>query len=493
MEYTNKDTEVEAQTKDAELQAHTKDASSLQDGAISQDHDDQVRERKVLSKFDKFVMPQMALLVLLGYLDRTNIGNARVFGFEEDTGMRGTDFNDISMYFYIPYVLFETPWVMAVKRWGPGRVLALAVVAWSAITIGTGFVNNYGQTIACRVLLGTFEAGLFPALTFVISQIYPAKSQGKRVAVLYITIALSGALGGLFAYGIQSMGSRHGLSAWRWLFIVEGIISLVLGLVCWVSLPTSPETAWFLKDDEKSIVRRIKERNHPFKESTSFEWSQVFLALTDPFLYVASAALFCSSIALFGFGTFLPTLLKGMGYTSLEANYLSIPVYIFASISTAITTFVSDKLNRRAICLIHSPLLGIMGYAIVVATGNRAAGFTAMFLAGAGIYPFNTVLVTWVSNNTHPDTKRSTTIALLISLANASGLASSQIYPSYDGPRYVMGNSISLGGEIVALLCVGLIFALLKWRMRQKQRLLAEGKESNGKQGDRSLHFKYVF
>ncbi|KAG9253654.1 major facilitator superfamily transporter [Emericellopsis atlantica] len=438
-------------------------------------------------------MPQMALLVLLGYLDRTNIGNARVFGFEEDTGMRGTDFNNISMYFYIPYVLFETPWVIAVKTWGPGRVLALAVVAWSAITIGTGFVHSYGQTIAVRVMLGFFEAGLFPALTFTISQIYPARSQAKRVAVLYITIALSGALGGLFAYGIQSMGSRHGLSAWRWLFIVEGVISLVLGLVCWVSLPASPETAWFLNEEEKRIVMRIKERNHPYKETASLDVSQVAMALKDPFLYLASAALFCSSIALFGFGTFLPTLLRGMGYTALEANYLSIPVYIFASISTAITTFVSDRLSKRAVCLIHTPLLGICGYAIVVGTGHKAAGFFAMFLAGAGIYPFNTVLVTWVSNNTQPDSKRSIVIALLISLANASGLASSQIYPSYDAPRYVKGNAISLAGEAVALLCVGLLYALLKYRMREKKRLLDESKESNGKQGDRSLRFQYVF
>jgi len=484
---------MESPGKDAELQSQTVDASSLQDGVASQDHEQAERQTRVLSKFDKFVMPQMAIIVLLAYLDRTNIGNARVFGFEEDTGMSGTDFNDISMYFYIPYVIFETPWVIAVKRWGPGRVLALAIVAWSAITIGTAFVNSYGQTIACRVLLGFFEAGLFPALTFVISQIYPPKSQGKRVAVLYITIALSGALGGLFAYGVQSMGARHGLSAWRWLFIVEGIISLVLGLICWISLPTAPETAWFLTAEERSVVMNIKEQNQPFKETKALEWSQVLMALTDPFLYLASVSLFCSSIALFGFGTFLPTLLKGMGYTSLEANYLSIPVYILASISTAATTFVSDKLSRRALCLIHSPLLGICGYAIVVGTGNKAAGFFAMFLAGAGIYPFNTVLVTWVSNNTYPDTKRSVVIALLISLANSSGMASSQIYPSYDGPRYVMGNAISLGGEVVALCCVGLIYALLKWRMRQKRRLLAEGKESNGKEGDRSLHFQYVF
>ncbi|KAI1027853.1 hypothetical protein LB503_011845 [Fusarium chuoi] len=96
-------------------------------------------EKKVLSKFDKFVMPQMALLVLFAYLDRTNIGNARVFGFEEDTGMHGTQFNDVSMYFYISYVVFETPWVLAVKKFGPGRVLAIAIISWSFITLGTGF------------------------------------------------------------------------------------------------------------------------------------------------------------------------------------------------------------------------------------------------------------------------------------------------------------------------------------------------------------------
>lgn len=226
--------------------------------------------------------------------------------------MSGTDFNDISMYFYIPYVIFETPWVMAVKRFGPGRVLAIAIICWSAITLGTGFVNTYEEVIACRVLLGAFEAGLFPALTFVISSIYPAANQGKRVAVLYISIAMSGALGGLIAYGIQSMGARHGLEAWRWLFIIEGVISLVVGAACWLSLPASPETAWFLKPEERSVMMAIKARNQPFEETDRFSWKQVKMAFTDPMVLIASASLFCSSIALFGFGTFLPTLLKGL-------------------------------------------------------------------------------------------------------------------------------------------------------------------------------------
>ncbi|EKJ72338.1 hypothetical protein FPSE_07458 [Fusarium pseudograminearum CS3096] len=460
-------------------------------GQVSETSND--AERKVLSKFDMFVMPQMSLLVLFAYLDRTNIGNARVFGFEEDTGMHGTQFNDVSMYFYISYVIFETPWVLAVKKFGPGRVLAIAIVSWSAITMGTGFVNSYAEVVALRVLLGFFEAGLFPSLMFVVSQIYPPASQGKRMAVLYVSIALSGALGGLIAYGIQSMGTRHGFSAWRWLFIIEGAISLVIGAICWLSLPSSPETAWFLNAEEKETMNIIKERNNPFKETEEFSWKQVGMAVTDPLIWLASVALFCSSIALFGFGTFLPTLLRGLDYSSLQANYLSIPVYVLASIFTGVTTYVSDRLNRRAICLIHSPLLVVAGYAVVVGTGHKGLGFFAMFLVGSGVYSFNTLVVTWISNNVQPDYKRSVAIATIISIGNASGMAASQIYPIQDAPRYVKGNAISLGGELIALVCVGLIYVLLKYRMSQKAKLLAMGKDSNGKEDDRSLDFEYVF
>lgn len=228
--------------------------------------------------------------------------------------MKGTDFNNISTFFYIPYVIFETPWVLAVRRFGPGRALGVAIVCWSAITIGTGFVHTYPQVIAVRLLLGAFEAGLFPALTYVISGIYPAVSQGKRIAVLYISIALSGAVGGLFAYGIQTMGKQHGLEAWRWLFIIEGTISLVIGAICWVSLPTSPETAWFLNDAEKNTMSMMKLRDQPYEVADKFAWKQFSRALLDPLVWLASVALFCSSIALFGFSTFLPTLLKGMKY-----------------------------------------------------------------------------------------------------------------------------------------------------------------------------------
>lgn len=108
---------------------------------------------------------------------------------------------------------------MAVKRYGANTVLGAALVLWSTVTLCTGFVQTYAQCLVMRLLLGAAEAGLFPALSFVISTIWDRQNQAKRVSLLYMSSALSGAFGGLFAYGVQSMGRQRGLDAWRWLFV----------------------------------------------------------------------------------------------------------------------------------------------------------------------------------------------------------------------------------------------------------------------------------
>ncbi|KAL6251349.1 hypothetical protein RBB50_001557 [Rhinocladiella similis] len=453
---------------------------------------DPVLERRTMAKYDKFLLPQMAMLIILAYLDRSNIGNARIFGFEEGIGLKGIEFNNVSTLFYVTYVLFEIPWVMSVKRFGANKTLAVAMVSWSVVTLGTGFIKNYAQALVMRLLLGACEAGLFPCLTFFISTVYTRGSQAKRVASLYGASALSGAFGGLIAYGIQTMGERNGLEAWRWLFIIEGIISFVLGGLCWLTLPSTAEKAWFLNAEEKELMLARKQRDAIYKGEDKFSWSYVKMALTDPFIYIAAASLFCSSVPLFGFGTFLPTIIKGLGYTSLQANYLTIPVYILACISLMFASWISDKVNRRAVVAIVATWSVLIGYIIVIASTSIGAGYFAMFLCAAGIYPYNTMLLTWVSNNLKPDYKRSVGIPLFASLANISGLISSQIYPSSDGPRYVMGNAVSLGMEAAAMFGIVVIYLLLRYRNNQKEKLIAQGATENGKQGDRALDFKYI-
>ena len=134
----------------------------------------------------------------------------------------------------------------------------------------------------------------------------------------------------------------------------------------------------------------------------------------------------------------------------------------------------------------------LIGYAIAVGTPNLGAGYFGMFLCAAGIYPYNSILLTWVSNNLKPDHKRAVGIPLFISLGNIGGMISSQIYPSSDGPRYIMGNSVSLGMEATAIMCVWAMFFLLRRRNQTKDKLIAEGVTDNGKQGDEALDFKYT-
>jgi predicted MFS family arabinose efflux permease len=382
---------------------------------------------------------------------------------------------------------------MAVKRFGANTVLATALISWSVVTLGTGFIKNYGQAIAMRILLGAAEAGLVPALSFVQSTIWDRNSQAKRVSLLYMSICLSGAFGGLIAYGIQQMGDRHGLSAWRWLFIVEGIFSICVCIIMYFTLPTSAEKAWFLTEEERALMRARKARDLRFKGDDKFSWTYAKRAFTDPFVYLAASLLFASSIPLFGFSTFLPTILKGLGHTGMEANYLSIPPYILASITLICWTTLSDKLNKRALIAFLAPLPCVLGYAIVVGTPNPTAGYVAMFLCAAGIYPYNATLLTWVSNNLAPDDKRSVGIPLFASLANISGAVASQIYPSSDGPRYVKGNSISLGMEAFACGGILAIWLMLARRDKVKAKLEAEGVEDNGYGSeDRGLGFRYT-
>lgn len=398
----------------------------------------------------------------------------------------------MSTIFYVSLVLFELPWVVCIKRFGANKILVIAIVSWSIITLAFGFIHNYQQSLALRFLLGMFEACLFPGLTFIISTIYSRQAQGKRVAVLYGTNAASGAFGGLIAYGIQLMGERRGIAAWRWLFIIEGTISLVVGLTCWFTLPKNAETAWFLTEEEKALMVARKARDAIYKGKDKFEWSYVKMAITDPAVYISGVALFCASVPLYGFGTFLPTLLRGMGYSSLQANYLTIPVYIWGIICLYAWIYTSDRIGKRAIIGVCAPIPVVIGYAIAVGTANIGAGFFGMFLCAGGIYAYNCTLFTWLANNLTPDYKRSAGISLLSSIAACSGFVSSQIYPPKQGPRYIQGNAISCGMEALAAVGIMVLFLLFRRRNAQKEKMIAEGSETNGQLGDRALNFKYI-
>lgn len=453
---------------------------------------DPEKEKAVLRKFDKYVLPQAFVFILLNYLDRSNLGNARVFGFEQDIGLKNNEFGNLVTLFFVPYIVTEVFWVTAVKRFGPNFVITTALFGWCIATIATGFVQNYHQALACRMLLGLFEAGVAPAFTFIFSTIYSRESTAKRVALINYSNAVSGAFGGMFAYAIQTMGKQRGLEAWRWLFIIEGAVSLALCGGCLWSFPNKPETAWFLKEDEKELMRLRKQRDIIYKGDDKFDWKWVKEAVSDPFIYVASMAFFTSSVAIFGYGTFLPTLIRGFGYNAFQANYLTIPVYAVGAASLLTQAYWSDRLRQRALFLLISACPVIAAYLICIGTDNRVACYVAMFILVTGVYSFSCLMMTWVATNLVPDYKRSVGLPIFASIGNCSGLVAGQLYPRSQSPGYIMGNSVSAGLEAIAAVFVVATWLLLRRRNQQKDKAIATGATTNGLEGDRALDFKYI-
>ncbi|SMY19277.1 unnamed protein product [Zymoseptoria tritici ST99CH_1A5] len=391
-----------------------------------------------------------------------HIGNARVFGFDESLGLHGNQFGNIITLSSVCTVVFEVPWVMSVKRCGARNAIGTAFVLRSACTIGTAFIHTYGQPIAVRMLLNAAEAGLAQGFAFLFSQIYPPTLAGKRIMTTNIAQCISGAFGGLFAYAFQTMGARNGLEAWRWLFIIEFLITVVICGVGLFFLPNTPEEAWFLNAEEKHTMQMKKERNFLLRGKDRFErrWIKSF--------------------------RLPPRIVRGnqrICYASLKVNYMTIPVYVVGCISLIVQVCYSDKVKKRGVFIISCCVPVSVGYLICVGSSNPGAGYAGMFVL---------VLVTWITNNLSPDSKRAVGMPFAYSIANLSNLVSSQLYPSQQGPRYVQGNAVSAGLTVVAGFLYDACWVLLRRRNMKKAKLIAEGATNNGLEGDQSLDSMYV-
>lgn len=342
------------------------------------------------------------------------------------------------------------------------------------------------------MILNAAEAGLAQGFAFFFSTIYSRGGVGKRIMTTNLAMCISGSFGGLFAYAVQQMGTQLGLSAWRWLFIIEFGITVLVGGIGWIFLPHAPETAWFLNEEEKETMRLKKERDILLRGEDKFDKKWIKHALTEPFVYMLGIAFFTSSVAINGFGVFLPTIIEGLGFSSLKVNYMTIPVYILGGISLVCQVYWSDRLKKRAVFIISSCIPVSVGYLMCVGSKNQNVGYAGMYVLVLGLFPISTLAVTWVTTNLSPDDKRAIGMPIAYSLANVSSMVASQLYPTQQGPRYVQGNAVSAGLTVVAAFLYSSCWFLLRRRNQQKEKLIAEGATTNGMVGDRSLEHMYI-
>ncbi|KAJ5104293.1 hypothetical protein NUU61_001640 [Penicillium alfredii] len=453
---------------------------------------DPQKERKLLVKLDAAFVPIIMLTYLTCFLDRSSIGNVKVAHMPEDIQASDSEFSTAVSIFYVTYVLFEAPWAVLMKKLTPRNILTGLCIVWSLTTIFTGFIQSVGSLYATRLILGACEAGLFPCLNLYLTMVYRREEQAKRVSYLMSCAAISGAVGGLLAYGLLQMDGIGGKEGWRWVYIIEGLFSIVCAILIWFGLPNNPAEAYFLSSEEKWMMRVRNEQRRKYMGSDKFSWTEMRIALGDPKLFLSGVIQFCQDILLYGFSTFLPTILKSMGYDSLMSNVLTVPVYMWAAIVFVAVAFCADRYSKFASFIFASNIFGIVGYVLLLAVDNTAVKYFATFLCGITTYTGVGLNVAWLNVNVAPQYRRALEIGLQQTMGNCAGIVAGQVYRQ---TPYVLGNAFSLGSLVFAQGVVTGLGFYLRHENRVKEQITSGEKEDTRRvqSGDYAVDFRYHY
>ncbi|OAG11635.1 retrograde regulation protein 2 [Paraphaeosphaeria sporulosa] len=453
------------------------------------------KEAALVRKLDTFIAPVMMLLMLISYLDRGNIGFAATQGMTEDINLKGTELNTAVSVFYIFYILAEFPTSIVVKRLQFNRVIPAITFCWGLVCMCTGFVQSFGGLVTTRIFLGFFEGCLFPSMTLFLCNWYTREELGIRVAYLFIASALSGAFGGLIALGVLYMDGVNGWAGWRWLYVIEGLLTIAWAFCCIFLVPKSYETAYFLNADEKAIMRLRAERAEAYSGGSGHvSKADIKEAAKD----IKSWAHGCIQIAvvtiLYGFGTFLPIIIRyGFKYSTQQAQYLVVPVNLWGASIYAVGAYLSDRYQSRFWPMVLCAPIGIAGYAILIAPVSAGVAYFATYLVATACFLCTGSNITWLSVNNAPDGKRAASMGILLTLTNIGGVVSGQIYYTGAAPRYVLGHAWSLGCLTFAWCGWWVVRAIYKRREKEKDALLATGyvRPEGRMYTDREPDFRY--
>lgn len=236
----------------------------------------------------------------LNYLDRNNIAAARLAGLEEELNLHGTQYQTAVSILFVGYLLMQVPSNLFLNKFGkPATYLSTAMVIWGIISTATAAVQSFGGLIAVRFFLGFIEAAYFPGCLFYLSCWYSRKELGFRTAMLYSGSLLSGAFSGLIAAGItEGMDGVKGLRAWRWLFIIEGGITIAVAIIAYFVLPNFPTTTPWLSEDEKTLAAWRLEEDIGEEDRAAGEGQSLFhgakLAAQDIKMWILVSVIFAT-------------------------------------------------------------------------------------------------------------------------------------------------------------------------------------------------------
>ncbi|MBR8392470.1 MFS transporter [Burkholderia cenocepacia] len=406
------------------------------------------------------LIPFLFLCYLSAYLDRINVAFAKL-QMLNDLGFNEAIYGFGAGVFFIGYLIFEVPSNLLLMRVGPRRWIARIMVTWGLVSAGMMFVRTPIMFYGMRFLLGVAEAGFFPAIVLYLTYWFPSSRRSKVTALFMTGIPMSGVIGGpLSGWLMTALAGAHGLAGWQWLFVLEGVPTVLLGVVAFFFLDDKVQDASWLSESEKSVIeQKLKE------EEPEGVLHSVKDGLLNPNILLVSAVYFFYTMGLYGVSFWLPTLIKSSGVADpLNVGLLTAIPYAVGAVAMIVVSRNSDRTGERRWHLIVPGLVGAFGLALSVWFAHSTTlAMIALTIGTMGV--MTTISQFWVLP---PAFLSGAAAAAGLALANSVGSISGVVSPSLIGViknatgsagAGVLGLSVSLliGGLLVLLVPASLV------------------------------------
>ncbi|KAL1966724.1 hypothetical protein VTN77DRAFT_3921 [Rasamsonia byssochlamydoides] len=438
-------------------------------------------ERKLLWKLDLRVVPILWILFLVSFFDRSNIGNAKIAGMTQSLHMKGNDYNVAVTIFTVAYIVFGMPANLLVKKFGP-KILAVFMFCWGLTTLGQGLTKTTSGLIACRFLMGMFEAGFVPGCAYLIGCYYKRNEFLRRYAVFFSANMAAGAFNGLFSSLLEDLNGKDGYRPWQWIFIMEAIITLIVSTIGFFIIVPFPEDAKFLTADEKALLLARLEEDGGSVRHDKITFGRVLPMIADWKIWICVLAYMAAEETASSLVAFQPTILSNLGWTAASAQWHTIPIYATAFVLTLVSAWLSDRLGHRYGFTVLGSILIIIGWAIELAQVPHAGVlYTGMFFVAAGAFINMSTIVVWLCVNVGKGVKRTVAMGLLTGFGNCGALVSGNVFITSQSPRYPVGFGVGLAFGIVSGIAVSVYYLFLRMENRRRDRAQSTGARTDSR------------
>lgn len=476
----------------AEKQASPTEVDVERDGITT------AEKKSLLRKIDWIILPPITLLFFLSFLDSSNIGNAKLDKLTVDLHMSQEQYLVTLSMFFIGYCAFEVPSNIFLKLTSPRIWLPTLMLIWGIVATLMALSKNYGGLLVVRFILGATEAGVFPGAIFYLSMWYGRRALVSRITLFYTSTSLAGAFGGVLAYGIGHMSGIAGKHGWFWIFLIEGLATVVVAVASYFLIQEFPANARFLSPREKNVLKALLAEDNDALREEPWSWTEVGRTLRDVKVYLYMFAWMGQALPLYTVTLFLPTIIANLGYSAANAQLLTVPPYAVGTILSVGVALLSERYNVRAPFIVGGCGLAIIGYILLLSDLTVGVQYLGTFFVSAGIFPAAALICTWVASNVSGQVKRCVATAVQISLGDIGAVVGCQLYRPDEVPRYPLGHGFALGFIVLSLVTTLLLWWILARENRRRNNITGGPPKDNlfmtqdDFQGDEDLRWRFI-